>query len=61
LGKKETTKILYERIDEIHAEYGDNTILIGGPPCQAYSLVGRARNCGIEGYVAEDGSVKFFV
>ena len=28
--------------------------MIGGPPCQAYSLVGRARNRGISGYKAED-------
>ncbi|WNV03465.1 DNA (cytosine-5-)-methyltransferase [Candidatus Methylospira mobilis] len=28
-------------------------ILIGGPPCQAYSLVGRARNSGKPEYVAE--------
>ena len=32
----------------------DATIVIGGPPCQAYSLVGRSRNRGIEGYRAED-------
>lgn len=25
-------------------------VLIGGPPCQAYSLVGRSRNQGIKGY-----------
>lgn len=28
-------------------------VLIGGPPCQAYSLVGRARNRGVKGYTAE--------
>lgn len=31
---------------------GDNTVVIGGPPCQAYSLVGRARNRGVTGYDA---------
>lgn len=33
---------------------GKETIVIGGPPCQAYSLVGRARNQGIAGYAPEN-------
>jgi DNA (cytosine-5)-methyltransferase 1 len=53
LGKPATTRLLNTRIDEIRSAYGSNTILIGGPPCQAYSLVGRARNRGVDGYVAE--------
>ncbi len=31
----------------------DNIVLIGGPPCQAYSVVGRSRNRGTKGYRPE--------
>lgn len=40
-------------LDSVHARYKGNSILIGGPPCQAYSLAGRSRNKGNEDYVLE--------
>jgi DNA (cytosine-5)-methyltransferase 1 len=50
LGTQATDALVLRRIDAIRATFGGNTILIGGPPCQAYSLVGRARNKGSAGY-----------
>lgn len=47
---EELSPILDHAREEMHGD----TILIGGPPCQAYSLAGRSRNQGKAGYVLED-------
>lgn len=59
LGPTEATGVVLSRIDEIRERSAGRTVLIGGPPCQAYSLVGRARNAGNEGYVPEDDGRHF--
>lgn len=50
LGRPDADAELEARISAIAADGTADTIVIGGPPCQAYSLVGRARNKGIDGY-----------
>jgi DNA (cytosine-5)-methyltransferase 1 len=47
----DSPKRVYKKIRD--AIGNDECILIGGPPCQAYSLVGRSRNSGDKEYVAE--------
>ncbi|MBK9496120.1 MAG: DNA cytosine methyltransferase [Xanthomonadales bacterium] len=49
LGEPAHNKALYERITEVRKQF-DQLVLIGGPPCQAYSLVGRARQRNVEGF-----------
>lgn len=53
LGTDPATSAIARAIGGLRKRY-DDTILIGGPPCQAYSLVGRARSKGKVGYVPED-------
>jgi DNA (cytosine-5)-methyltransferase 1 len=43
---EERHKVIDERIEKSLAGV-ENFLLIGGPPCQAYSLAGRSRNKGI--------------
>lgn len=53
LGTKAAATAIDDVIAKLKQKY-DDTILIGGPPCQAYSLVGRVRSRGKAGYVPEE-------
>jgi len=52
LGKTDPA-VVRERIAQALQD-AENWVLLGGPPCQAYSLIGRSRNRGNAEYVPED-------
>lgn len=58
LGNEKDDELIYKRLRALRRKKGP-WIVIGGPPCQAYSLVGRARNKGIKGYRAEEDARHF--
>lgn len=43
-------ELVRQRVEHALADTKGPWVLIGGPPCQAYSMVGRARNKGKENY-----------
>lgn len=53
LGTPDGDRILDAALDS-RLNRKTNCVLIGGPPCQAYSLVGRSRNLGKAKYRPED-------
>lgn len=54
LGAAGVFEELAVELDKARDEQHGDTILIGGPPCQAYSLAGRSRNKGKADYVPEE-------
>ena len=54
LGTYEASVFLRDRIEQIRSEHGGRTVLLGGPPCQAYSVIGRSRNAGNARYNADE-------
>jgi len=48
----EPSHLVRDRIDEVVRRH-ESWVLIGGPPCQAYSLAGRSRNLGNPDYDAK--------
>lgn len=54
LGDEGDDRVIHARMRKLKRQSTNPWIVIGGPPCQAYSLVGRARNRGVSGYKAEN-------
>ncbi|WP_197460625.1 DNA cytosine methyltransferase [Acetobacter tropicalis] len=52
LGNEAAATVIDSAIARLKRKY-DDTILIGGPPCQAYSLAGRSRIKAKSGYIPE--------
>lgn len=56
----EDNENVHQRISELVTAHGEGPkVVIGGPPCQAYSLAGRSRNAGIKDYKAENDHRNF--
>ena len=46
--------LIHPRIRKLVDEHDGPKVVIGGPPCQAYSLAGRSRNAGNAEYKANE-------
>ena len=59
LGTTNATALVKERIQRLRKVHGNRTVLLGGPPCQSYSVAGRSRNAGIDDYDADKDPLQF--
>lgn len=55
----EDNETIHARLKALRKAHSGPWIVIGGPPCQAYSLAGRSRNKGVKGYKAEEDPRNF--
>ena len=53
LGTRLASIFLRKRIQMMREEHGGRIVLLGGPPCQSYSVIGRSRNLGNTRYNAK--------
>ena len=59
LGNDLDNQKLFQIIKNNNLSQSSPWVLVGGPPCQAYSVVGRSRNKGKSNYKPEDDSRHF--
>lgn len=59
LGTPEADWFLRKRLRQIRKKHGGRTVLLGGPPCQSYSVVGRVRNGSNPAYDADKDERQF--
>lgn len=59
LGRPDHDDFLHRQLRQLVRGRNSGLVLIGGPPCQAYSLAGRVRNKGIANYRPEDDRRNF--
>ncbi len=51
--------LIHKKVRELTQNHNGYKVVIGGPPCQAYSLAGRSRNAGNQNYVPEEDARHF--
>lgn len=56
----EDEKYIFSRLRRLKRDHKGPKVVIGGPPCQAYSTVGRARNKGVTCY-SESKDKRYFL